>query len=56
MRTYRLFFVSRTEDFVCWRNLKGDLQKLKHRAEVRARTRAKWIAHFEQKGWAGRKV
>jgi hypothetical protein len=51
MRTYRLFFVSQTEDFICWRNLKGHLQEWNDNAETRAGTRVKWMKRFEGKGW-----
>lgn len=51
MRTYRLFFVSHTEDSICWRNLKGNLQKWKGNSELRTRRRRKWIEAFDKAGW-----
>ncbi|KAF8527835.1 hypothetical protein BU17DRAFT_73529 [Hysterangium stoloniferum] len=51
LRTYRLFFVSRSEDWAYWRYLEGDLRKLNEQAEIRLLRRNKWMKESGQDGW-----
>ena len=55
MRTYRLFFVSHTEDSICWRNLRRQLQKWNSvDSDIRLGRRRQWIEEFDKNGWQPR--
>lgn len=50
MRTYRMFFVSHTEDVLYWRYPKGVFQEHKAVADKRVERRLKWIKGLDENG------